>query len=90
MKVSFPFSMTVINRFLSQVYLKEGSHHNVTEDILSEGIEVSSQGKNVGRNTHRSFIMVTVVVKGSQDKSHDRLRLGLKVGCQWQYCLSVS
>lgn len=50
MKVSFPFSMTVINRFLSQVY--------------------------------RSFIMVTVVVKGSQDKSHDRLRLGLNVGCQ--------
>jgi len=39
MKFSFPFSMTVLNRFLSQVYLKEDSHHNVMEEIFSQKIE---------------------------------------------------
>jgi len=34
MKFSFPFWITVLNRFLSQVYLKEDSHHNVIEEIF--------------------------------------------------------
>jgi len=40
MKFSFPFSMAVLNRFLSQaeVYLKEDSHHKIME-IFSLKVE---------------------------------------------------
>jgi len=39
MRFSFPFSMAVLNRFLSQVYLKEDSHNKVIKEIFSRRVE---------------------------------------------------
>lgn len=51
MKFSFPFSMTVLNRFLSQVYLKEDSHHNVIEEIFSRKIDKCHHREGVLKKT---------------------------------------
>jgi hypothetical protein len=51
MKFSFPFSMTVLNRFLSRVYLKEDSHHNVIEEIFSRKIDKCHHRERVLKKT---------------------------------------
>ncbi|KAH9985114.1 hypothetical protein BJV77DRAFT_1034015 [Russula vinacea] len=51
MKFSFPFSMAVLHRFLSQaeVYLKEDSHHRVMEEIFSRMVEIDIIGRDSRR-----------------------------------------
>jgi len=80
-KFSFPFSMTVLNRFLSQVYLKEDSHHNVIEEIFSRNAEKCHHRERVLKET-----LTIICHRGAQKRaveSHDRLCLGPK-SCQWQ------
>jgi hypothetical protein len=62
---SFPFSMTVLNRFLSQVYLKENSHHNVIEEIFSRKVEKCHHRERVLKE-HSPYVAVVVTSKGSQ------------------------
>lgn len=43
--------MTALNRFLSQVYLKEDSHHSVIENILSKIDKCHHRERVLGEET---------------------------------------